>query len=60
MNMSFQREYAESYDWLTTQFRDWAFTFVSIFPARQADNRLGFLVSTTWRTDDVHFYADRR
>ena len=31
MNMSFQREYAESYDWLTTQFKDWAFTFVSSF-----------------------------
>ena len=31
MNMSFQREYAESYDWLTTQFKDWAFTFVSSY-----------------------------
>ena len=31
MNMSFQREYAESYDWLTTQFKDLAFTFVSSF-----------------------------
>jgi len=31
MNMNFQREYAESYDWLTTQFKDWAFTFVSSF-----------------------------
>jgi hypothetical protein len=31
MNMSFQQEYAESYDWLTTQFKDWAFTFVSSF-----------------------------
>ena len=31
MNMSLQREYAESYDWLTTQFKDWAFTFVSSF-----------------------------
>ena len=29
--MSLQREYAESYDWLTTQFKDWAFTFVSSF-----------------------------
>lgn len=25
MNMSFQREYAERYDWLLTQFKDWAF-----------------------------------
>lgn len=31
VNMSFQREYAERYDWLVTQFRDWAFTFVSSF-----------------------------
>lgn len=31
LNMSFQREYAESYDWLLTQFKDWAFTFVSSF-----------------------------
>ena len=30
-NLSFQREYAEPYDWLVTQFRDWAFTFVSSF-----------------------------
>ncbi len=27
LGMSFQREYAERYDWLVTQFRDWAFTF---------------------------------
>jgi len=31
LNMSFQREYSGSYDWLTTQFKDWAFTFVSSF-----------------------------
>ena len=31
LNMSFQREYAERYDWLLTQFKDWAFTFVSSF-----------------------------
>ena len=29
MNMSFQREYAERYDWLLLQFKDWAFTFLS-------------------------------
>jgi len=28
-NMSFQREYAERYDWLAMQFKDWAFTFVA-------------------------------
>jgi hypothetical protein len=31
MNMSFQRDYAERVDWLATQFRDWAFTFVSSY-----------------------------
>ena len=31
MNMSFQREYAENYDWLLTQFKDWAFTFVASY-----------------------------
>jgi len=31
MNMSFQREYAERHDWLLTQFKDWAFTFVSSY-----------------------------
>jgi hypothetical protein len=29
MNMSLQRTYAERFDWLATQFRDWAFTLVS-------------------------------
>jgi len=29
MNMSFQREYAENYDWLLTQFKDLAFTFTT-------------------------------
>ena len=29
LSMSFQPEYAERYDWLETQFKDWAFTFVS-------------------------------
>lgn len=31
VNMSFQREYAESYEWLKQQFTDWAFTFVGSF-----------------------------
>jgi hypothetical protein len=31
MNMSFQREYAERYDWLAMQFKDWAFTFTGSF-----------------------------
>lgn len=31
MNMGFQREYAESYDWLLVQFKDWAFTFIASY-----------------------------
>ena len=31
LNMSFQREYAERYDWLLTQFKDWAFSFFTSF-----------------------------
>ena len=31
VTMSFQREYAESYEWLLKEFTDWAFTFVSAF-----------------------------
>lgn len=29
VNMSFQREYAERYDWMKRQFIDWAFTYVN-------------------------------
>lgn len=29
VNMSFQREYAERYDWLKQQFTDWAFIFMT-------------------------------
>ena len=28
-NMSFQRAYAEPYDWVTRQFKDWAFTLTT-------------------------------
>jgi hypothetical protein len=31
MSMSFMREYCENYDWLLTQFKDWAFTFISSY-----------------------------
>ena len=27
--MSFQREYAEPYDWVAQQFKDWAFTLTT-------------------------------
>ena len=29
--MSFQKEYGEPYEWITTVFSDWAFTFVTSF-----------------------------
>ncbi|WP_168356623.1 hypothetical protein [Petralouisia muris] len=31
VTMSFQREYAEPYEWLLKEFSDWVFTFVSAF-----------------------------
>lgn len=31
VTMSFQKEYAESYEWLAKEFTDWAFTFISAF-----------------------------
>ena len=31
MNMSFQRQYAERYDWLVTQFRDLTFNLLGAF-----------------------------
>ena len=40
MNMSFQREYAERYDWLVTQFKDMAFTFYSSFLYYQDYNKI--------------------
>ena len=30
-NMSFQREYAEPYEWVAQQFKDWAFTMTTAF-----------------------------
>lgn len=30
-NMNFQREYAEPYDWIAQQFKDWAFTLTTAF-----------------------------
>ena len=31
LNMSFQREYSENFEWLKMQFKDWAFTFISSY-----------------------------
>ena len=39
--MSFQKEYAERYDWLVEVFRDWAFTFFSSFLYYQDYDHLG-------------------
>jgi hypothetical protein len=41
MSMSLQRMYAERYDWLTAQFADLAFTFVSAFLYYQDYDLLG-------------------
>ena len=38
--MSFQKEYAEPYEWLVEVFRDWAFTFFSSFLYYQDYDRL--------------------
>lgn len=40
MSMSFQREYAERFDWLVQQFKDWAFTFFTSFFYYEDHNRL--------------------
>jgi hypothetical protein len=40
VSMSFQREYAERYDWLVTLFKDWAFTFISSFLYYQDFDRM--------------------
>ena len=31
MNMGFQRQYAERYDWLAAQFKDWAFNMLTTY-----------------------------
>ncbi len=39
VNMEFQREYAERYDWILKQFKNWAFTFfTSILYYKDFDN----------------------
>jgi len=68
--MSFQKEYAERYDWLVTLFKDWAFTFMSSFlyyqdfdmlddMQKQLYHCLGFSFSAIGCADDVFFYAYR-
>ena len=47
--MSFQREYAESYEWLEKEFTDWAFTFVSAFLYYQDMDTLGDMQKDLYR-----------
>ena len=68
--MSFQKEYAERYDWLVTLFKDWAFTFMSSFlyyqdfdmlddMQKQLYHCLGLPFASVRCADDVFFYAYR-
>lgn len=47
--MSFQREYAESYEWLLKEFTDWAFTFVSAFLYYQDMDKLDDMQKDLYR-----------
>lgn len=49
VTMSFQKEYAERYDWLVTAFTDWAFTFFSSFLYYQDFNQLNELQKEIYR-----------
>ena len=49
MNMSFQREYAERYDWLAQQFKDLAFTFTSSFLYYEDYDRLDEVTRDLYR-----------
>lgn len=49
-NMSFQREYAEPYDWVAQQFKDWAFTLTTaILYYGRADSTQPNMGLTTWK-----------
>ena len=52
--MSFQREYAESYDWLVEVFRDWAFTFFSSFLYYQDYDKLDENERSLYRQGWLH------
>ena len=49
VTMSFQKEYAESYEWLVTEFTDWAFTFVSAFLYYQDMDKLDNMQKDLYR-----------
>ena len=54
--MSFQREYAEPYDWIAQQLKDWAFTLT----AGKADDLLGLPLAFAGYPDDVQLHAGGR
>ena len=58
--MSFQKEYSESYEWITTVFSDWAFTFVTSFLYYQDYDALEEAERNVYRkgmhSDDVFLY----
>ena len=49
VTMSFQREYAEPYEWLLKEFTDWAFTFVSAFLYYQDMDKLDDMQKDLYR-----------
>jgi hypothetical protein len=49
VTMSFQREYAEPYEWLVRNFTDWAFTFISSFLYYQDENILDEMQKDLYR-----------
>ena len=53
--MSFQKEYAERYDWLVTLFKDWAFTFMSSFLYYQDFDMLDDMQKQLYRQGMVAF-----
>ena len=53
--MSFQKEYAERYDWLETLFKDWAFTFMSSFLYYQDFDMLDDMQKQLYRQGMVAF-----
>lgn len=53
--MSFQKEYAEGFDWLVTVLKDWAFTFFSSFLYYQDYDRLDENERTLYRQGTAVF-----
>lgn len=49
VTMSFQREYAEPYEWMLKEFTDWAFTFVSAFLYYQDMDKLDDMQKDLYR-----------